>query len=403
LRAVPRSVAILISTVLLMPLGIAHADIYWTSTSPTFQIGSARSDASGANPVLITGVFSLAVALDGSNLYWANRSNGTIGRSNLDGSGVIAPFIAGGVTVQGVGVNSSHVFWSNAGTGRIGRANLDGTGVDPLFIPASAPQGVAVNDSYVCWASALTNRIGRAKLDGTGVEPSFITGGANPVGVAVDRQYIYWANFGTGAIGRANLDGTGVNRSFMTGLGSVFGLAVNSPQTIRFPAPAASSVTAGAVALTASASSGLPVSYTSDTPAVCAVSGDSALLLAPGDCAITARQAGNNRYAAAQPVQASFAVTPAPVLPTPKVTVKAASRRSKLSVRVTPKLADGQRWKFRVQYKKRGSWSTSTRTYRTKSAKQTRTLNLKKGVYRVVIQPGFGYGGVTSRAVSLRR
>ena len=54
------------------------------------------------------------------------------------------------------------------------------------------------------------------------------------------------------------------------------------------------------VTLTASASSGLPVSFSSGTPAVCSVSGATVTTLTPGTCSITATQGGSTTYAAAR-------------------------------------------------------------------------------------------------------
>jgi len=83
-------------------------------------------------------------------------------------------------------------------------------------------------------------------------------------------------------------------------------------QTITFPA--LNSVTFGVApfAVTAAASSGLPVSFTSTTVVVCTVSGATVTVLAVGTCSITASQAGNASYAAAASVTQSFAVTQAP-------------------------------------------------------------------------------------------
>jgi hypothetical protein len=78
-------------------------------------------------------------------------------------------------------------------------------------------------------------------------------------------------------------------------------------QTITFGAIAAQ--TAGtSLPLSASASSGLAVSFASTTQAVCTVSGSTASLLKPGSCSITASQAGNGTYATATPVSQSFTV-----------------------------------------------------------------------------------------------
>ncbi len=122
------------------------------------------------------------------------------------------------------------------------------------------------------------------------------------------------------------------------------------PQTITFPAPRATPVTAGSVALVATASSGLPVALTSLTFGVCTVSGARARLLRPGVCTIRASQQGNQTYAAAIPVVRSFAVTRRPQVitfsgpgPTPlangTVPLRAAAS-SGLSVVFTSKTTD---------------------------------------------------------------
>lgn len=84
------------------------------------------------------------------------------------------------------------------------------------------------------------------------------------------------------------------------------------PQSITFPAPRPTPVTAGTVALAATASSGLPVAFTSLTPGVCTASGAQARLVRPGVCTIRASQSGNQTYAAALPVVRSFTVTRRP-------------------------------------------------------------------------------------------
>src|SRR5215472_9335328 len=64
------------------------------------------------------------------------------------------------------------------------------------------------------------------------------------------------------------------------------------------------------VTLSASATSGLPVSFTSDVPQVCNVSGTTVVTLAPGTCVIIASQGGSKYYAPAPHVARSFAVKP---------------------------------------------------------------------------------------------
>jgi hypothetical protein len=84
-------------------------------------------------------------------------------------------------------------------------------------------------------------------------------------------------------------------------------IQVQDTQTIAF-APPKGAVAGAAVSLTATASSGLPVFFRSDTPAVCTVSGTTATTLTPGTCTITATQDGNNDYLPATGMARSFSV-----------------------------------------------------------------------------------------------
>jgi hypothetical protein len=84
-------------------------------------------------------------------------------------------------------------------------------------------------------------------------------------------------------------------------------VAGKKAQTITFSQPPQATVGVP-VTLSASASSGLPVSFRSGTPAVCAVSGTTVTTTAPGTCTITASQGGNTDYAPAADVQRSFQV-----------------------------------------------------------------------------------------------
>lgn len=88
-------------------------------------------------------------------------------------------------------------------------------------------------------------------------------------------------------------------------------LTVNSvtllPQTITFNNPGTQTV-GTPLTLTATASSGLAVSFTSQTTSICTASGTTATFLTAGTCTIKASQPGNSSYAAATPVTQSFTV-----------------------------------------------------------------------------------------------
>ena len=120
----------------------------------------------------------------------------------------------------------------------------------------------------------------------------------------------------------ANASGTVVNMATVSG-GSDVNLNNNTamdqtsisnigqtPQTISFVGPT-TQIGPGTLASGATASSGLTVTLTSNTPRVCSVSGTNIVAVAVGTCSITATQPGNTTYAAATPVTQSFPVTSA--------------------------------------------------------------------------------------------
>jgi hypothetical protein len=87
--------------------------------------------------------------------------------------------------------------------------------------------------------------------------------------------------------------------------------------------------------------------------------------------------------------------------PTARATVTTNPARSKLIVNVDPDKGSGY-WTFRVQAQRTdGSWRTLKRTYRTQGSRETRTIDLPAGTYRVRVQPKSGYLGSTSAEVIL--
>lgn len=80
-------------------------------------------------------------------------------------------------------------------------------------------------------------------------------------------------------------------------------------QTISFQPLPDRDLSAGSFTVSATASSGLPVTFSAQTTRVCSVSGAQVTLLAAGTCTVIASQAGNGTYQAAAPVVRSFNVT----------------------------------------------------------------------------------------------
>jgi hypothetical protein len=109
---------------------------------------------------------------------------------------------------------------------------------------------------------------------------------------------------------------TGVGTPNGIGAFEPAGKPVKKPQLIEFTSSAPHSATVGGptYTLTATASSGLAVSFSSGTLAVCSVEGATVSFIRAGTCTIDASQAGNASYEAAPQAQQSFAVGTEPTL-----------------------------------------------------------------------------------------
>ncbi len=93
-----------------------------------------------------------------------------------------------------------------------------------------------------------------------------------------------------------------------------------------------------------------------------------------------------------------------PVVPAAVVNVTGVSKNTKLFVDVDPNKGKGY-WKIKV-YRKvvKGdaiSWKKVGKTLRTQTSKETRTITLKKGTYRVQVMAKYGMQGATSAEVTL--
>lgn len=144
----------------------------------------------------------------------------------------------------------------------------------------------------------------------TGNPTPTISAGALPAGVAFSSG---GANSGFGTLTTTIAGASGGTITF-TAAGSssvqqTFTLSVagQASQTITFANPGTQPFSATPLSLTATASSGLTVAFTTITPTVCSVSvGGSLTMLTLGTCTIAANQAGNASYLAATQVLQSF-------------------------------------------------------------------------------------------------
>ena len=225
-------------------------------------------------------------------------------------------------------VNSAGVISTAVGTGTAG---LVGDGGDPTLALLNAPRRLAVDAQGTLYISDTGNtRIRRVKSRGTTAQA--ITFGAAPGAISVGGTATVSASsasalpvvFGSataavctvsGSTVKAVSGGTCVIAANQTGNG-IYATAAEVTQsitvnrlvqTISFTLPAVS--VGGTATLAASASSTLPVSFSTSTPGKCAISGNQLTGLATGTCTVTASQTGNGTYAPATPSTKSITVT----------------------------------------------------------------------------------------------
>lgn len=179
-------------------------------------------------------------------------------------------------------------------------------------VPASTASGAPAGSAALLVsggsATAIYETTSPSSLAATFTVPVYLV--ANADAVAVSSTAIR-ATVSLAPIGAASNVPSFVNGSSTTTVtGSSFtSCASGIPQTISFGPLSNVPLSAGTVALAATASSGLPVVFASATPGVCTVSGSVASLISAGACSITAAQPGNPTYAAATPVVQTFTVT----------------------------------------------------------------------------------------------
>jgi IPT/TIG domain-containing protein len=159
------------------------------------------------------------------------------------------------------------------------------TGISPSSGPAAGGTAVTITGTNFTGATGVT--IGGTAAASVVVVSSTSITAVTPAGTA-----------GTASVVVTTTGGSNAANTLFTYIGS---------QTISFANPGTQTV-GTPLTLSATASSGLAVTFTSTTTGICTVSGTTATFIASGTCTIDANQAGNSTYAAAPQVQQSFTV-----------------------------------------------------------------------------------------------
>ncbi len=244
----------------------------------------------------------------------------------------------GNPSTNGLGASKTVTLTLTSGTGSLqGVTALDiGTGAGNGTVTFSdlSVSAAGTGKAITAAATGLTNAVSNAftinvlqvvlsgtrAYDTTDVAAYGILSVSNKVGsddvtVASGSGTLASADAGARAItsfGTLALGGTTAGNYTLTG-GSGTVTITPASQTITFDALPDKVIGEPDFLVSATASSGLTVSFSSLTTGVCTVSTATVHLVSEGTCTIRASQAGNGNYAAAPNVDRSFAVT-APVL-----------------------------------------------------------------------------------------
>jgi hypothetical protein len=251
------------------------------ATSQTIAFGALSDQAFGTAPFRLSATASsgLAVTFTSTTLPVCTVSGTTVTLVSAGTCTIQAAQPGNSTYAPAAPVMQSFTVTAGNQTIAFGVLANQGFGSAPFKLNATASSGLAV-------AFASTTL------------PVCTVSGANVTLVSAGTCTIQASQAGNNNYAAA----TAVNQSFTVTQGSqtiTFGVLANKP----FGTPP--------FLLSATASSGLAVGFTSSTLPVCTVSGTTVTLVAVGTCTIQAAQPGNANYAAATAVSQHFTVTTA--------------------------------------------------------------------------------------------
>ena len=173
-------------------------------------------------------------------------------------------------------------------------------------------EGLATTDTIA--VTSLGGFTGAVTLAAAGL-PSGVSA-SFAAGTATGTQLMTLTATNGATIGTTNVTVTGTSGSLTAVTAITVNIQAPEVQSITFNNPGAQTVGIP-LTLSATASSGLAVTFVSSTTNVCTVSGPQTSFLTAGICTLTASQSGNSIYSAATPVPQSFNVGALPPVPVP--------------------------------------------------------------------------------------
>jgi len=296
--------------------GVAGSSLYndyWTigakNTDATFN-GTITGDATtyaGSITKLGTGSWTLT----GSNTYAGGTTvnGGSLIINNIAGSGTGTGTVTVNSTgtLAGTGIISGLVSIANGGTIAPGNNGI-GTLIinNNLTLATGSSTSVEINKSSP--ANDTIRISGTITFNGT---LSIVNTGLIPFAAGDNFQLFKASGFrGSFTSISPSTPATGLGWDTTT-LRTSGRISIKGTQTINFGALAAKTYGDAPFDLSATSSSGLPVTYTSSDASVATISGTRLTILAPGNIVIKASQAGNSSYLPASDVTQNFTVNKA--------------------------------------------------------------------------------------------
>jgi alpha-tubulin suppressor-like RCC1 family protein len=311
-------------------------DNFFGQLGNDFDITGAPTEVPGLSGVVAVssgGSHTCALSGAGGVKCWGYAAYGQLGDNTFGDThsspvdvvglqGGVAGISAGGTHTCALTTGGGVKCWGDNSFGQLGDgtntnagAPVDVTGLASGVIAISAGGNhtcaVTAPGGVKCWGANYRGQLGIGSFDFTRSTPADVTGlSAGSAAIAAGYEHSCAVSSGGGvkcwgdnAYGQLG-DGS-TNNSFVPV--NVAGF-VSGSQVIDFAEQAGRILGEGPFALSATASSGLAVAFTSLTPSVCTVSGNVVTPLAAGTCTIAANQPGDAIYLAAPEVVRSIEI-----------------------------------------------------------------------------------------------
>jgi uncharacterized protein YjdB len=266
-----------------------------------FKLNVLHKQETGSGSSMVNG--RVEIYVDGLLLAWIRDSNITKDPSIPEGTNYFKYGCYGKVEAD---ETNARVVWKEAAYYKDGRF----PGTTEQVIDFTAPASISLGGGLVTLNGASKRTNGTA----TGLSVSYRSSDPTVIKIANGNQLqalkqgqaTIWAYHN----GNDTFKPAPVRTAVVT---VTSGGTVQQSQTINFAPLPAKLASDAPFALSATATSGLPVSFASDNASVATISGNTVTLVGAGTANITASQAGNASYLPATPVVRQLTVNPANV------------------------------------------------------------------------------------------